>query len=159
MRLDDLARLVLGSRGGLVALVVRVATGVTFIAFGASKFIHHGKETATFARYGLPFPSTFVIVIGLLELGCGILLVLGLATRLGALSLAGDMVGAIANGGRVDGGFLNLVLAPVLLVAMLALLRLGGGRLALDGPLLARLQGQSQGGPELAQRPGRFLPR
>ena len=119
-------------RLALPATVVRVGAGIVYIAFGISKFIHHAKETAAFDRYGLPAPAVFASVIGVVELGLGVLLVLGLVTRLAALGLAGDMVGAIATGGRVDGGFLNLVVAPILLVGMLALVRAGPGCWAVD---------------------------
>jgi hypothetical protein len=40
----------------------------------------------------------------------------------------------------VDGGFVNLVLAPILLVAMLFLVRAGAGRWSTDGALARRLR-------------------
>ncbi len=60
------------------------------------------------------------------------LLIAGLLTRPAAALLAGDMVGAIVTAGRVEGGAINLVLAPTLLVAMLVP-ALGGA-----GPVGAR---------------------
>jgi len=116
---------------------MRVAAGAIFIGFGQSKFAHHGKEVRSFDRYGLPAPEVFTYAIGAVEIVGGLLLVVGLATRLVAPALAGNMVGAIATGGRVDGGFVNLGLAPILLVAMLFLLWAGAGRLSLD-EMLAR---------------------
>ena len=62
----------------------------------------------------------------------GALLIAGLLTRPAAALLAGDMVGAIVTAGRVEGGAINLVLAPSLLVAMLFLLWAGPGRWAVD---------------------------
>jgi putative oxidoreductase len=118
-----------------LALVLRVAAGATLIGFGQSKFAHHAKEVRAFDRYGLPAPEVFTYAIGTVELAGGILLVLGLLTRLVALGLAGNMVGAIATGGRVDGGFVNLGLAPLLLVVMLYLVWAGAGRFSLDGRL------------------------
>jgi putative oxidoreductase len=100
------------------ATLLRVTSGLIFLGFSLSKFTHHAKESRSFERYGLPWPSLFAYAIGTLELACGILLLAGLLTRLVALALAGDMVGAIATGGRVDGGFVNLGLAPILLVTM-----------------------------------------
>jgi putative oxidoreductase len=69
------------------------------------------------------------------EIVGGLLLLLGLATRPAALMLAGDMVGAIVTAGRVEGGAINLGLAPALLLGMLVLLWIGPGRWALDGRL------------------------
>ena len=116
----------------VVATVVRLAAGAILIGFGQSKFAHHAKEVQAFDRYGLPAPEAFTYAIGTVELVGGLLLVLGLLTRLVALGLAGNMVGAIATGGRVDGGFVNLGLAPILLVVMLYLLWAGAGRLSMD---------------------------
>src|SRR5713226_5663345 len=124
----------------LPAVAVRLAAGGIFVGFGQSKFTHHAKEVRSFERYGLPDPDVFAYATGTLELALGIALMLGLLTRLTALGLAGNMVGAIATGGRVDGGFVNLVLAPILLVAMLFLVRVGAGRWSLDGLLARRLQ-------------------
>jgi putative oxidoreductase len=126
-------------RASAAAMVVRVGAGAILIGFGQSKFVHHAKETRAFRRYGLPAPEVFTYAIGTVELVGGILLVLGLVTRLVALGLAGNMVGAIATGGRVDGGFVNLGLAPLLLVAMLFLVWAGAGRFSLDAALRRRL--------------------
>lgn len=122
----------------VAATVVRVAAGAILLGFGQSKFLHHAKEVRSFDRYGLPAPELFTYAIGTVELVGGLLLVLGLATRLVALALAGNMVGAIATGGRVDGGFVNLGLAPILLAAMLFLVWAGAGRLSADAALRRR---------------------
>jgi putative oxidoreductase len=124
-------------RASVAATVVRVGAGAILIGFGQSKFVHHAKETRAFGRYGLPAPEVFTYAIGTVELVGGILLVAGLVTRLVALGLAGNMIGAIATGGRVDGGFVNLGLAPLLLVAH-ALPRLGRRGTAVDGRALGR---------------------
>ena len=54
-------------------------------------------------------------------------MLLGLATRLGALVLCVAMLGAVATAGRVDGGF-HLVAPPVLALFCLVLVARGGGR-------------------------------
>jgi putative oxidoreductase len=123
-----------------LATAIRLGAGGIFIGFGLSKFTKHAHEARSFARYGLPEPSVFAYATGTLELTLGIALLLGLLARLTALGLAGNMVGAIATGGRVDGGFVNLVLAPILLVAMLFLVWAGAGRWSLDGRLAPRLR-------------------
>jgi len=130
-----------------IALVVRVTVGATLIGFGQSKYVHHAKEARAFDRYGLPAPEVFTYVIGTVELAGGLLLVVGLLARLVALGLAGNMVGAIATGGRVDGGFVNLGLAPLLLLAMLYLVWAGAGRLSLDEALCRRVSRAPEGVP------------
>jgi putative oxidoreductase len=119
---------------------VRIVAGALFIGFGQSKFVHHAREARAFDRYGLPDPTVFAYATGALELALGSALLLGLLTRLAALGLAGNMVGAIATGGRVDGGFVNLGLAPILLVAMLFLVWAGGGAWSLDAVLRRKLR-------------------
>jgi putative oxidoreductase len=118
-----------------VTAAIRVVTGVLFITFSAGKFVDHTHELADFEHYGVPLADIAVYLVGIVELLGGILLVVGLFTRLAALILAANMVGAIATAGRVDGGSFNLGVAPTLLVAMLFLLWAGSGAFALDAKL------------------------
>jgi putative oxidoreductase len=119
------------------ALLARLGAGAVFVAFGVAKFTSHASELASFTKYGLPSPDAFVYAIGVLEVVGGLLLILGLATRLAGLALAGDMVGAIVVSGIGRGELVSLTLAPAQLVAMLFLLRVGPGRWALDRRLEA----------------------
>jgi putative oxidoreductase len=74
----------------------------------------------------------FADVIGILELVGGGLLLVGLATRLMAVLLAGDMIGAIVTSGLMHNETVSLTLAPALLVVMIALIGLGPGRASID---------------------------
>ncbi len=135
---SPLLELVVGSRSersARPALVARVLSGAIVLVFGLGKFFSHATETASFDSYGLPAPSAFVYLIGLLEVVGGLLLIVGLAVRPVALALAGDMIGAIVTAGRVDGGVINLALAPALLVVMIGLLWAGAGERSLDAML------------------------
>lgn len=114
-------------------MLARVGAGAVFIAFGAAKFANHASEVDSFRTYGLPAPNAFVYAIGVLELVGGALLILGLATRIASLLLAGDMVGAIIVSGIGRGEMVSLTLAPALLVTVLFLAWNGPGRFALDG--------------------------
>src|SRR5689334_18012832 len=100
----------------MCAFGVRIVSGAIFVVFGVYKFTDHAHETASFTTYGLPSPSAFAYAVGVLEIVGGGLLVVGFLTRVAAAMLAGDMVGAIATAGPVEGGAINLVLAPALLV-------------------------------------------
>jgi putative oxidoreductase len=127
--------LVAGPRSGpqaLAAFTGRLAAGWVFVAFGAGKFTSHASEVRSFRDYGLPAPDAFVYAIGVIEVAGGVLLIAGLATRLAALILAGDMVGAIVLDGIIDGAALSLTLAPALLLVMLFLLWTGPGSHAID---------------------------
>jgi putative oxidoreductase len=132
---DLAARLAVPRTHGAAAwftTVVRVVTGALFVTFSVGKFADHAQESADFDRYGIPVPDVATVLVGSLELVCGVLLLVGLFTRLAALLLAGNLVGAIATAGRVDGGTFHLGVAPALLVAMLFLVWAGCGKLALD---------------------------
>ena len=127
--------LVAGPRSGPQALAAfsgRLAAGWVFIAFGAGKFTSHASEVRSFRDYGLPAPDAFVYAIGVIEVVGGVLLMAGLATRVAALVLAGDMVGAIVLDGIIEGAALSLTLAPALLLVMLFLLWAGPGSHAID---------------------------
>lgn len=121
--------------------VLRIAAGVVFVVFGVGKFTQHATEVDSFRTYGLPAPDAFVYAIGVLELVGGLMLVAGLLTRLAALALAGDMVGAIVVSGVREGELISLTLAPALLVTMLVLLRTGAGGRSIDVAVLGRRRG------------------
>jgi len=122
----------LATRPASLPLILRVAAGTLFFLFSFGKFVRHEAEVRAFDRYGVPWPEVTVTVVGVLELVGGLLLIVGLLTRPAALALAGNMIGAISTGGRVEGGPIHLGLAPALLIVMLILLRTGGGAHSLD---------------------------
>lgn len=124
-----------------LAWIVRLASGAVFVIFGVAKFTSHASEVDSFDSYGLPFPDAFVYAIGTIEVAGGLLLLAGLATRLVALALVGDMVGAITTSGIGEGEVISLTLAPALLIAMLFVLRVGPGRHSLDHRLLGSAAG------------------
>ena len=123
---------------GAAALAARLVAGAVFLGFSVGKFARHGAESAALDRYGLPYPDAFTYGVGVVELVGGAMLVLGLGTRIAALALAFDMVGAITTAGRIEGGPVHLGLAPTLLVMMLLVLWIGPGDRSLDRRLLAR---------------------
>ncbi len=107
--------------------LLRIVIGLVFIAAGVQKLGDRAGATADFDHWGVPAPSTASLVIAGVEVVCGLLILLGLATRLGALILCIDMLGAVATAGRIDGGP-HLVGPPVLALLCLVLVARGGGR-------------------------------
>ena len=118
---------------------VRGAAAIVFLIFGVSKFVNHAAELASFRHYPLPAPGTLVYAVGVIEICGGLLLVVGLLTRLTALALAADMLGAIAVSGLARWETVSLTLAPVLLAAMIILTRFGAGDWSLDRHLAANM--------------------
>lgn len=115
-----------------LAGALRIAAGLVFLGFGPGKFLRHDAEAASFERYGIPFSDAATYAVGTLEIAGGLALLLGLLVRPVALALAGNLVVAMATAGRIDGGAVNLVLAPALVIALVTLALWGAGPLALD---------------------------
>ena len=126
---------------GFAPLILRVMAGIVMAAHGWQKLVEFGP--ANFGRQalgnlGVPLPVFFGYVVTFVELIGGILLIVGLLSRLAALILAIEMVfttllvkvhvGFIAPQGSGAGAELDLLL----LAAFLTILLVGPGRLALD---------------------------
>jgi uncharacterized membrane protein YphA (DoxX/SURF4 family) len=109
-------------------VVPRLVAAAVFIPTGLGKFLNHDAYVERFERWGFGAAAGEVaILVGLLEVVCGVLLLLGVAPRAAALALIGNMVGALATAGRIDGGqdvWLPLVMIAVLAVVVIA----GAGR-------------------------------
>ena len=130
--MGDIRRDLLRTGDGIAPMIVRVVAGIVLVSFSLGKFTHHAAEVGAFERYGIPFADATVYLVGVLELAGGLMLILGLGTRVAALALALNMAGAIASAGRIDGGIVHLGLAPALLAAMLYLLWAGAGARSID---------------------------
>jgi putative oxidoreductase len=137
-------------RAAVAVAVARITAGAVFLVFGIAKFAHHASEVESFRTYGLPSPDAFVYAIGVLEIVGGLMLIAGLLTRLAALALAGDMVGAIVVSGIKEGEVISLTLAPALLVVTTTLLWAGPG----PGSVDAGLAPARPGGPRSRRRGG-----
>jgi len=144
---------------GRWAALTRWVAGVIFLGFGIAKFSDNATELASFRHYPLPAPEAFVYLAGVIETGCGLLLVMGLLTRLAALALAADMTGAIVVSGLARGELISLTLAPLLLVAMIGLIRLGAGPWSLDRRIARKAASRHGGTRDIPQsRPPRSHP-
>jgi putative oxidoreductase len=130
-----LLRTRVGGRARYLSTIIRIVVGVVFVLFGVVKFVVPELEVAEFVRFGFPGSVAIVYLVGLLEIVGGLMLVLGLLTRVAAAALAVNMAGAVLTAGLTVGGPIHLGLAPTLLVAMLYLIWAGPGAAALDGRL------------------------
>lgn len=80
------------------AVLVRIAVGVVFASEGIQKFLFPDALAAgRFAKIGIPAPEVMGPFVGVVEIVCGALLLLGLFTRLAAVPLIVDMLVAIAS--------------------------------------------------------------
>jgi uncharacterized membrane protein YphA (DoxX/SURF4 family) len=112
-------------------LVVRVLVGGFFIPTGLGKFVNHDTYIERFERWGFGGAAGEVAyLVGIVEVTCGLMLVLGVVPRAAALALIGNMIGALATAGRIDGG--QDIWLPAVLIVLLAVIAVrGAGRLAL----------------------------
>lgn len=125
--------------GGL--LLLRVVTGLIFAAHGAQKIFEFTLPgtVGSFAQMGVPFPEIAGPAVAFVELIGGVLLALGLLTRLAGIALAIDMLVALilvhlpAGLWVGDGGY---EFVAVLGVVALALALTGAGRFSLDSVFL-----------------------
>jgi putative oxidoreductase len=114
-------------------MLVRLMTGLVFAAHGYQKFAAGLSSTvAFFEKVSVPFPSIMALVIAILELGGGILLILGLATRVLGCLFAIEMLVVTSWVEIPRGGWGASELPRMLLVASVLLLLAGPGALALD---------------------------
>jgi len=134
------AQRLLRTEDALVPAVVRIVAGAVFVSFSFGKFLNHAAEAAAFDRYGIPAPDETTYVVGALEMLGGVALILGLGTRVVAIALGLNMIGAITTAGRIEGGPVHLGLAPALLIAMVYLVWTGAGARSVDRRLEARLR-------------------
>jgi putative oxidoreductase len=120
-------------------LLVRLYWGYQFAQSGWGRLHHLDTATQFFASLSVPAPGPTVIFISVLELIGGILLILGLGSRLTGLFLAGVMIGAYFLAARdaldsilTDPGKFYGADPYTFLFASLLILIFGPGRFSLD---------------------------
>ena len=76
----------------------RLAVGLIFLSEGVQKFLYpEALGVGRFEKIGIPWATLSAPFVGFWEITCGVLLVLGLLTRLAAIPLIIDMLVAIAT--------------------------------------------------------------
>ena len=76
-------------------LALRLMAGSVFLWEGILKFAYANQGVGRFTKLGIPFPAVTAGFVSVLEIVGGLLLLLGLATRLIAIPLMIDMVVAM----------------------------------------------------------------
>jgi uncharacterized membrane protein YphA (DoxX/SURF4 family) len=75
--------------------LIRLAVGGVFGASGLIKFLYANQGAGRFIKLGIPAPEFMANFVGIVEIAAGLLLAVGLATRLAAIPLVIDMLVAI----------------------------------------------------------------
>ena len=140
-------------------LFVRSIVGAVFLLEGILKFINPEElGVGRFVKIGIPFPAFFAPFDGVFEIGCGILLMLGLLTRLAAIPMIINMLVAITSTKiplLAQQGFWKAAhearLDFSMLLGCIFLQLVGAGPLSLDSLLAARSHGRFSTYPNPAQ--------
>ena len=77
--------------------LIRLAVGLIFFTQGILKYIDPNLGVVRFAKIGLPHPYFTAHFVGAFEIGCGLLVLAGLRTRLAAVPLLIIISTAIAT--------------------------------------------------------------
>lgn len=79
-------------------ILIRIIVGAVFLSEGIQKFLYPAENAAgRFAKIGIPSPDVMGPFVGVIEVVCGALILIGFLTRLAAIPLIIDMLVAILS--------------------------------------------------------------
>ncbi|HEU4715015.1 MAG TPA: DoxX family protein [Pyrinomonadaceae bacterium] len=91
-------RQIIDSSAGRAVFLIRLAVGAIFLSEGIQKFLYPAENGAgRFARIGIPGAEVMGPFVGVVEIVCGALILIGFLTRLAAIPLIIDMLVAILS--------------------------------------------------------------
>ena len=122
-------------------IFIRLAAGLIFLTQGILKYIDPHMGVPRFARIGFPYPGFTAHFVGTFEIACGLLILIGLFTRIASIPLLIVILTAIATTKipelfRSDQGFWFMVSDArtdfAMTMSLLFLMSLGAGSWSLD---------------------------
>ena len=120
---------------GAVPLIGRILLAVVFILAGVSKLGNPAGTQAYIASVGLPLPLLGYIVALVVEIGGGLMLLLGYRTRLAAIALAVFTVAAALSFHHAFGDqnqFIHFMKNLAITGGLLQVVAFGAGSFSLD---------------------------
>jgi putative oxidoreductase len=123
----------------------RILLAIIFVSSGVEKFMDLGATTAAVASTNLPYPNLLAIAAAAIELGGGVLIILGWQTRLFALALviftavAGYFFHDFWNyppGAEHTNNMIHFMKNVSMIGGLLTLMAVGAGRYSIDGPCI-----------------------
>lgn len=151
--MSTLLQRILDASGPRSNLIVRLLVGLVFVPEGIKKFLFPEQWGAgRFVRIGIPAPEAMAHLVGAVEIIFGLLLLIGLVTRLSAIPLIAVISVAIATtkipllwratAVSTKVGFWSMQTESrtdfAMLMGLVFLLLAGGGALSLDAWLSHR---------------------
>lgn len=133
-------RRILATNAPAAVLLVRLIVGGVFLSEGIQKFLYpDALGVGRFIKIGIPVPEVMAPFVGVFEIGCGVLLIFGLLTRLAAIPMIVNMIVAISFTKipiLLNDGFWKMAHEArtdySMLLGSLFLLIVGGGRWSVD---------------------------
>lgn len=125
-------------RKDIILLLLRLTLGIVFIQTGLGKFQHFDQTVAFFASIGLPFADANAFLAASTELVGGVLILLGLGTRLIIFPLIVVMMVALGTAHVHDITSITTLVglkAWDYLVSFLVLGAFGAGKFSVDSKL------------------------
>lgn len=125
-------------------LLVRIAVGLIFLTQGILKYIDPNMGVVRFTRIGFPHPYFTAHFVGAFEILCGLLLLVGLWTRIVSIPLLIVITTAIATTKipelfRANQGFWYMVSDArtdfAMFCCLIFLISIGGGLWSIDARL------------------------
>ncbi|MGX9788636.1 DoxX family protein [Mycobacterium sp. MMS18-G62] len=84
------------TRASSAVVLIRLYVGLIFAGEGVLKFLRPDElGPGRFNKAGIPAGTLFAYLDGVFEIGCGVLILAGLFTRLATLPMIVDMLGAL----------------------------------------------------------------
>lgn len=129
-------------------VLIRILVGWVFLSEGIQKFLFPAALGAgRFTKIGIPAPQVMAPFVGVVEIVCGVLVLIGLFTRLATVPLLIDIVVALASTKipllAKNGIWATLHEARTdvsMLLGLIFLLIVGGGAFSMDAKLNSRHQ-------------------
>ena len=92
----DFRSKILSSNAPAEVVLIRLLAGAVFLSEGIQKFLFSPElGVGRFAKIGIPSPQFFGPFVGVVEIVCGAMLIVGLLARLAAIPLIVDITVAI----------------------------------------------------------------
>ncbi len=134
------------NRAAKATLLIRILVGWVFLSEGIQKFLFpDALGVGRFVKIGIPWPQVMAPFVGVVEIVCGVLLLVGLITRLASIPLLIDICVALYSTKIVtlakNGLWSTLHEARTdvsMLLGLIFLLLVGGGTLSLDARVCAK---------------------
>jgi putative oxidoreductase len=93
-----LNKCLLGSQAPAPTILIRLMVGAVFLSEGIQKFLlPDALGVGRFTKIGIPYPEIMAPFVGVFEIGCGTLLIIGLLTRLAAIPMIINISVAIVS--------------------------------------------------------------